>query len=58
MHTVVDMRGAPPPGGAETAVKFAQLRDAGLAEFDPNQPDQNPFLFPSPGGSVVYHWVD
>jgi general secretion pathway protein K len=58
MHTVIDMRGAPPPGGADLAVKFSQLRDAGLAEFDPNQPDQNPYLFPSPGGSVVYHWVD
>jgi general secretion pathway protein K len=58
IHAVVDMRGAPPPGGAEMAAKFGQLRDAGMTELDPNQPDQNPFLFPSPGGSVIYYWVD
>jgi len=58
IHAVVDFRGAPPPGGAETAAKFGQLRESGLMEFDPNQPDQNPFLFPSPGGSIIYYWVD
>lgn len=58
IHAVVDMRGAPPPGGADQLALYARLADAGVTEFSSDKPEDNPFLLPSPGGSLVYYRVD
>ncbi len=62
IHTVIDMRGAPPPGDAEAMSKLQQARDMGLVGpglDDSTEGDaQNPYLVPSPGGSILYYRVD
>ena len=62
IHAVVDMRGAPPPGTAEQFAKLQQLKDAGLLDpsQDPAQADSkdNPYLTPSPGGTILYYRLD
>lgn len=58
IHAVVDMRGAPPPGGAADLAIYSRLQDSGQTEFSPDKPQDNPFLLPSPGGSLIYFRVD
>lgn len=58
LHAVIDLRGSPPPGGAEAYAKQLQMRQLGLAAVDPERPDQNPLLMPSPSGSVLYYRAD
>jgi general secretion pathway protein K len=59
MHTVVDMRGAPPPGTAEAYAKTQRLLEADGSLLTPDTPQsRNPFLAPSPKGTVIYHRVD
>lgn len=59
---VVDFRGAPAPGTAEQFAALERAKEAGLVQdpdpnADPNAAD-NPYLRPSPGGSVLYFRVD
>ncbi len=67
IHAVIDMRGAPPPGTAETLTKLEQLRnlEADAAQIKgldlPPQLQEGglaAFLLPKPGGSVLYYRVD
>jgi len=61
IHTVVDMRGAPPPGTAKDFVKLQQLKEAGFPGFDPDAADSekdNPYLAKNPGGTIVYYRLD
>ncbi len=62
IHTVIDMRGAPPPGDAEAWAEREKAKEMGL--FGPGLQDtaegeaKNPYLLPSPGGSILYYRVD
>ena len=67
IHAVVDMRGAPPPGSAETLTKLEQLRnqEVDLAQIKgldlPAEMEQGglaSFLLPKPGGTIIYYRVD
>lgn len=60
IHTVVDMRGAPPPGTAEAYVKQQQLKELGFPGMGDDEADSkdNPYLSPNPGGTIVYYRLD
>jgi len=67
IHAVVDMRGAPPPGSAETLTKLEQLRSqevdrAQIQGVDlPAEMEEGglaSFLMPKPGGTILYYRVD
>ena len=67
IHAVVDMRGAPPPGTAESLTKLEQLRNqeidaAEIKGLDiPSNMQEGGLasvLLPKPGGAILYYRVD
>lgn len=67
IHAVVDMRGAPPPGTAETLTKLEQLRTQEVERGQIQGLDLPPemeegglasYLMPKPGGTILYYRVD
>lgn len=60
IHTVIDMRGAPPPGTVKDLVKFEQAKEQGwFGSGEPTEDtSENPYLIPSPGGTILYYRVD
>jgi hypothetical protein len=73
IHTVIDMRGAPPPGTAEIQAKMNQIQrleadnlrvgkksEGGLGKLPEGYEEGGTVraLLPSPGGSILYYRVD
>lgn len=67
IHAVVDMRGAPPPGTAETLTKLEQLRTqeverAQIQGLDlPAEMEEGglaALLIPKPGGTILYYRIN
>lgn len=73
IHTVIDMRGAPPPGTAEIQAKLNQIQrlesdsrrvgkesEGGLGKLPEGYEEGGTAraLLPSPGGSILYYRVD